>query len=62
MVENLEEISKSKEQAKQDQESYYYSPVEERPEFEDVQEITPSGRSRSLDRRTRSGLSSLILL
>ena len=29
MVENLEEISKSKEQAKQDQEAFYYSPVEE---------------------------------
>ena len=35
MAENLKEISKSKEQAKQDQEASNYSPLEESLEFED---------------------------
>ncbi|XP_075654218.1 uncharacterized protein LOC142624515 [Castanea sativa] len=41
MVENLKEIAKSKEQTKKDQEASNYSPLEDSPEFEDVQEITP---------------------
>ena len=36
MVENLKEISKSKEQTKKDQEASNYSPLEDSPEFEDV--------------------------
>ena len=47
MVENLKEISKSKEQKKKDQEASNYSPLEDSPEFEDVQEITPRGRRLS---------------
>ncbi|KAK4583568.1 hypothetical protein RGQ29_026342 [Quercus rubra] len=35
MVENLKEISKSKEQTKKDQEASNYSPLEDSPEFED---------------------------
>ena len=58
-MENLKEISKSKEKAKQDQEVSNYSPLEESLEFEDVQEVTPNGRSRSLGRGNRSGPSSL---
>ena len=53
MVENLKEISKSKEQTKKDQEASNYSPLEDSPEFEDVQEITPRGRG--LSRGNRSG-------
>uniref|UniRef100_A0A7N2R4S6 BED-type domain-containing protein n=1 Tax=Quercus lobata TaxID=97700 RepID=A0A7N2R4S6_QUELO len=52
MVENLKEISKSKEQTKKDQEASNYSPLEDSPEFEDVQEITPRGRG--LGRGNRS--------
>uniref|UniRef100_A0A7N2KTV2 Ribosomal RNA-processing protein 42 n=2 Tax=Quercus TaxID=3511 RepID=A0A7N2KTV2_QUELO len=52
MVENLKEISKSKEQAKQDQEASNYSPLEESPEFEDVQEVTSSGRREHKDEDT----------
>ena len=52
MVENLKEISKSKEQTKKDQEAYNYSPLEDSPKFEDVQEITPRGRG--LGRGNRS--------
>ena len=59
MAKKLQEISKSKEQEKQDQETSNYSPLEESPEFEDVQEVTPIGRSRSLGRGNRSVLSSL---
>ena len=55
MVENLKEISKSKEQTKKDQEASNYSPLEDSPEFEDVQEITPRGRG--LGRGNRSDLS-----
>ena len=44
MVENLKGISKSKEQTKKDQEASNYSPLEDSPKFEDVQEITPRGR------------------
>ncbi|XP_075663117.1 uncharacterized protein LOC142632629 [Castanea sativa] len=53
MVENLKEIAKSKEQTKKDQEASNYSPLEDSPEFEDVQEITPRGRG--LSRGNRSG-------
>ena len=53
MVENLKEISKSKEQTKKDQEASNYSPLEDSLEFEDVQEITPRGRG--LGRGNRSG-------
>nr|POE92023.1 hypothetical protein CFP56_32661 [Quercus suber] len=56
MVENLKEISKSKEQTKKDQEASNYSPLEDSPEFEDVQEIIPRGRG--LGRGNRSGPSS----
>ena len=59
MVENLKEISNSKEQAKLYQEASNYSPLEESLEFEDVQEVTLSGRSRSLGRGNRNGPSSL---
>ena len=55
----MKEISKSKEKAKQDQEVSNYSPLEESLEFEDVQEVTLSGRSRSLGRGNRNGPSSL---
>ena len=53
MVENLKKILKSKEQAKKDQEASNYSPLEDSPEFEDVQKITPRGRG--LSRGNRSG-------
>ncbi|XP_075665181.1 uncharacterized protein LOC142634813 [Castanea sativa] len=53
MVENLKDIAKSKEQTKKDQEASNYSPLEDSPEFEDVQEITPRGRG--LGRGNRSG-------
>ncbi|XP_075653895.1 uncharacterized protein LOC142624250 [Castanea sativa] len=53
MVENLKEIAKSKEQTKKDQEASNYSPLEDSPKFEDVQEITPRGRG--LGRGNRSG-------
>ena len=53
MVENLKEISKSKEQTKKDQEASNYLPLEDSPKFEDVQEITPRGRG--LGRGNRSG-------
>ncbi|KAK9993540.1 hypothetical protein SO802_023243 [Lithocarpus litseifolius] len=53
MVENLKEISKSKEQTKKDQETFKYSPLEDSPKFEDVQEIPPKGRG--LGRGNRSG-------
>ena len=59
MVKNLKEISKSKEQAKLYQEASNYSPLEESLEFEDVQEVTLCGRSRSLGRGNRNGPSSL---
>ena len=59
MAENLKEISKSKEQAKLYQEASNYSPLEESLEFEDVQEVTLCGRSRSLGRGNRNGPSSL---
>ena len=36
IVENLKEISKSKEQTKKDQEASNYSPLEGSPKFEDV--------------------------
>ena len=39
MVENLKEISMSKEQTKKDQEASNYSPLEDLLEFEDVQEV-----------------------
>ncbi|XP_065622878.1 uncharacterized protein LOC136064720 [Quercus suber] len=58
MVENLKEISKSKEQTKKDQEASNYSPLDDSPEFEDVQEITPRSfppRGRGLGRGNRSG-------
>nr|POE79223.1 hypothetical protein CFP56_31352 [Quercus suber] len=45
MVENLKDISKSKEQTKKDQEASNYSPLKDSLEFEDVQEIT----SRDMD-------------
>ena len=49
MVENLKEISKSKEQTKKDQEASNYSPLEDSLEFEDVQAITPRGRCREFN-------------
>ena len=58
MVENLKEISKSKEQTKKDQEASNYSPLEDSPKFEDVQEVTPRGKG--LGRGNRSGPSSLL--
>ena len=57
-VENLKKISKSKEQAKPDQEASHYSPLQESLKFKDVQEVTPSGRS--LGMANRSGPSSLL--
>ncbi|XP_023909492.1 uncharacterized protein LOC112021156 [Quercus suber] len=56
MVENLKEILKSKEQTKKDEEASNYLPLEDSPEFEDVQEITPRGRE--LGSGNRSGPSS----
>ncbi|XP_065619291.1 uncharacterized protein LOC136063198 [Quercus suber] len=48
MVENLMDISKSKEQTKKDQEASNYSPLKDSLEFEDVQEITPRGVQLSI--------------
>ena len=53
MVENLKEISKSKEQTKKDKKASNYSPLKDSQEFEDIQEITPRGRG--LSRGNRSG-------